>query len=40
MGTAIVRIVSELRSIVVAWRREGLKIAVVPTMAPCMRVIG
>ncbi|RRH88257.1 pantoate--beta-alanine ligase [Mesorhizobium tamadayense] len=32
MSTAIVRIVSELRSIVAAWRREGLKIAVVPTM--------
>ncbi|AZO22546.1 pantoate--beta-alanine ligase [Mesorhizobium sp. M1E.F.Ca.ET.045.02.1.1] len=32
MSTAIVRIVSELRSIVAAWRREGLRIAVVPTM--------
>ncbi|RUW78148.1 MAG: pantoate--beta-alanine ligase [Mesorhizobium sp.] len=32
MSAAIVRIVSELRSIVAAWRREGLKIAVVPTM--------
>lgn len=32
MSTAIVRIVSELRSIVAAWRREGLKIAVVPTI--------
>ncbi|RWD26477.1 MAG: pantoate--beta-alanine ligase [Mesorhizobium sp.] len=32
MSTPIVRIVSELRSIVAAWRREGLRIAVVPTM--------
>ncbi|TIU25948.1 MAG: 4-phosphopantoate--beta-alanine ligase, partial [Mesorhizobium sp.] len=32
MSTAIVRIVSELRSIIAAWRREGLRIAVVPTM--------
>ncbi|RWG09085.1 MAG: pantoate--beta-alanine ligase [Mesorhizobium sp.] len=32
MSTAIVRIVCELRSIVAAWRREGLRIAVVPTM--------
>ncbi|MEI9420768.1 pantoate--beta-alanine ligase [Mesorhizobium sp. Cs1299R1N1] len=32
MSTAIVRIVSELRSIVAAWRREGLRVAVVPTM--------
>ncbi|AZO32290.1 pantoate--beta-alanine ligase [Mesorhizobium sp. M1B.F.Ca.ET.045.04.1.1] len=32
MSAAIVRIVSELRSIVAAWRREGLRIAVVPTM--------
>lgn len=32
MNTTIVRIVSELRSIVAAWRREGLRIAVVPTM--------
>ncbi|UCI31788.1 pantoate--beta-alanine ligase [Mesorhizobium sp. B4-1-4] len=32
MSVAIVRIVAELRSIVAAWRREGLKIAVVPTM--------
>ncbi|MBZ9798773.1 pantoate--beta-alanine ligase [Mesorhizobium sp. ES1-4] len=32
MNVAIVRIVAELRSIVAAWHREGLKIAVVPTM--------
>lgn len=32
MSTAIVGIVSELRSIVATWRREGLRIAVVPTM--------
>lgn len=32
MSTPIVRIVSELRSIAAAWRREGLRIAVVPTM--------
>lgn len=36
MSTAIVRIVSEIRSIVAAWRREGLRAAVVPTMVPCM----
>ncbi|QKC86796.1 pantoate--beta-alanine ligase [Mesorhizobium sp. NZP2077] len=32
MSIPIVRTVAELRSIVSAWRREGLKVAVVPTM--------
>ncbi|TJV46014.1 MAG: pantoate--beta-alanine ligase [Mesorhizobium sp.] len=32
MSIPIVTIVAELRSIVAAWRREGLKVAVVPTM--------
>ena len=32
MGIPIVRTVAELRSIVAVWRRDGLKVAVVPTM--------
>lgn len=32
MSIPIVRTVAELRSIVAVWRREGLKVAVVPTM--------
>ncbi|PWJ88232.1 pantothenate synthetase [Mesorhizobium loti] len=32
MSIPIVRIVAELRSIVAAWRREGFRVAVVPTM--------
>ncbi|MER8758020.1 pantoate--beta-alanine ligase [Mesorhizobium sp. M0976] len=32
MGIPIIRTVAELRSIVAVWRRDGLKVAVVPTM--------
>jgi pantoate--beta-alanine ligase len=32
MSVPIVRTVGELRSIVDAWRREGLRVGVVPTM--------
>lgn len=32
MSVAIVRTVAELRTIVAAWRREGARVAVVPTM--------
>ncbi|MER9426203.1 pantoate--beta-alanine ligase [Mesorhizobium sp. M0317] len=32
MGIPILRTVAELRSIVAVWRRDGLKVAVVPTM--------
>lgn len=32
MSVAIVRTVAELRAIVAGWRRQGMKVAVVPTM--------
>lgn len=39
MGIPISRTVAELRSIVAVWRRDGLKVAVVPTMALSTRAI-